>query len=71
MSKFTYQRHKNRCFNCEHCYFDRSLEYMPEYQCKANNYHHIYLGVTGGVDRPVWCPVYGAEHEGEEMETVE
>ena len=64
------KQHKNGCFNCEHCYYYNSLAYMPEYQCKKYNYHHIYIGLPEGIDRPTWCPVYGPEKDGEEMEDV-
>ena len=66
-----YQRHKHRCMTCEHLHEDRSLEYYTEYQCAANKHKHLFLGVTGGMDRPTWCPVYGPETDDEEMETIE
>ena len=68
MKKYGLKRHKHRCFNCDQCYYDESLQYMPEYQCKANNHHHIFIGVPGESDRPKWCPLYGPEMDDEEME---
>lgn len=65
-----YQRHKHRCMNCEFCRYDRSLEYYPVYRCKADRNHSITLGITGGIDRPAWCPVYGPEQDEEEMESA-
>lgn len=67
---YEYKRHKNRCFSCEHCWYDHELEYYPVYRCRKYNNHSIYIGLTGEVDRPKWCPVYGPEHDGEEMETI-
>lgn len=61
--------YKNRCFKCPHLYYDRSLQYMPEYQCSKYNFHHIYIGIPEAKGRPTWCPVYGAEDpENEEKE---
>ena len=62
-------RYKHRCFNCPNLYYDNSLQYMPEYQCKAYNHHHIFIGIAGEIERPKWCPLYGAEDpETEEKE---
>ena len=67
---YEYTRHKNRCFSCEHCWYDHELEYYPVYRCRASKNATISLGTTGQIDRPAWCPVYGHERPDEELETV-
>lgn len=61
-------RMKHRCWTCPHMHYDRSLEYMPEYQCKAHGNARIYIGVPGEMERMKWCPLWGSETENEEME---
>ena len=66
--KYGLKRHKHRCMSCDNCFYDRSLEYYPVYQCRAYKNHSITLGTTGEIDRPKFCPLYGPERDDEEME---
>ena len=67
-AKYGLKRHKLRCMSCEHCWYDNELQYYPVYRCKMKKNWQISLGITGEVDRPKWCPLYGPETDDEEME---
>lgn len=45
-----------RCFECENCYLDRSLQYYHVYRCKINE-QEIQFNSENGWDRMKWCPL--------------
>ena len=55
-----------RCFECEHLYVDRGLQYYNIYRCGKNK-KEIQFGSENGWERMKWCPLVEGNRDGDKV----